>query len=128
GLEVLANRALLDVKVEAAPQVDPKAFQFTFTARNFSEEAMKDVELQLKVDGRVVAKGFFDLPAHGTGQKSLTHRFEGSGVSVVEGVLSPDALPEDDVLTVVLPVPRELTALVVNGAPSPQKFRDEAFF
>lgn len=128
GLDVLPNRALLDVKVEPAPQVDPKAFQFTFTARNFSDEAMKDVELQLKVDGRVVAKGFFDLPAGGTGQKALTHRFAGGPVAVVEGVLAPDALTEDDVRTVVLPVPRELTALVVNGAPSPQKFRDEAFF
>jgi hypothetical protein len=128
GLDALPNRALLDVKVEPAPQVDPKAFQFTFTARNFSDEAMKDVELQLRVDGRVVSKGFIDLPAHGTGQKSLTHRFEGGPVAVVEGVLAPDALIEDDVRTVVLPVPRELTALVVNGAPSPQKFRDEAFF
>jgi hypothetical protein len=128
GLEQLPNRALLDVKVEPAPQVDPRAFQFTFTARNFSEAELKDVELQLKVDGRVVTKGFFDLPAHGTGQKTLTHRFEGSGVAIVEGVLAPDALPEDDVKTVVLPIPRELTALVVNGAPSPQKFRDEAFF
>jgi hypothetical protein len=43
-------------------------------------------------------------------------------------VLAQDALGEDDVKTVVLPVPRELNALVVNGAPSPQKFRDEAFF
>lgn len=128
GLDALPNRALLDVKVEPAPQVDPKAFQLTFTARNFSDEAMKDVELQLKVDGRVVSKGFFDLPARGTGQKVLTHRFEGSGVAVVEGVLAPDALSEDDTRTVVLPVPRELNALVVNGAPSPQKFRDEAFF
>lgn len=128
GLESLPNRALLDVKVEPAPQVDPKAFQFTFTARNFSDEAMKDVELQLKVDGRVVAKGFFDLPAHGTGQKALTHRFQGGPLAVVEGVLAPDALVEDDTRTVVLPVPRELNALVVNGAPSPQKFRDEAFF
>src|SRR5207253_2942387 len=92
------------------------------------DEAMKDVELQLKVDGRVVAKGFFDLPARGTGQKALTHRFSGGGVAVVEGVLTPDALSEDDSRTVVLPVPRELTALVVNGAPSPQRFRDEAFF
>ncbi|MBL8952963.1 MAG: BatA domain-containing protein [Myxococcaceae bacterium] len=128
SLPELPNRALLDVKVEPAPQVDPKAFAFTFTARNFSAEAMKDVELQLKVDGRVVAKGFFDLPAHGTGQKALTHRFVGGPVAVVEGVLAPDALTEDDTRTVVLPVPRELTALVVNGAPSPQKFRDEAFF
>jgi hypothetical protein len=128
GLDTLPNRALLDVKVEPAPQVDPRAFQFTFTARNFSDDNLKDVELQLRVDGHTVTKGFFDLPARGTGQKSLVHRFEGGGVAVVEGVLSPDSLPEDDVKTVVLPVPRDLTALVVNGAPSPQKFRDEAFF
>ncbi len=121
GLDALPNRALLDVKTEPAPQVDPKAFQFTFTARNFSDDTLKDVELQLKVDGHVVSKGFLDLPARGTAQKALTYRFEGNGVAVVEGVLAPDALPEDDVRTVVLPVPRELTALIVNGAPSTRR-------
>ncbi len=126
---LLPNRALVDVKAEPALQVGPRAWQFTFTAKNFSTEAAKDIELQLKVDGVVVSKGFIDLPANGTAQKTLSHRFDGTGtVSVVEGVLAPDALVADDVRAVVLPVPKDLKALVVNGSPSPQRTRDEAFF
>ncbi len=127
--ELLPNRALVEVKAEPALQVGPRAWQFTYTARNFSSEAAKDVELQLKVDGVVVAKGFLDLPANGTAQKTLSHRFDGSGtVAVVEGVLTADALEADDTRAVVLPVPKDLKALIVNGAPSPQRTRDEAFF
>ena len=126
---VLPNRALVEVKAEPALQVGPRAWQFTFTVRNFSPEAAKDVELQLKVDGQVVAKGFLDLPANGTAQKTLSHRFEGGAVAaVVEGMLAGDALVADDTRAVVLPVPKDLRALIVNGAPSPQRYRDEAFF
>jgi Aerotolerance regulator N-terminal/von Willebrand factor type A domain len=128
GLEELPNVALLDARSEPAPQVGPRAWQFTFTARNFSAQPKKDLELQLKVEGQVVAKGFFDLPAHGTAQKSLTHRFDQGGSVVVEGALTPDALPDDDSRALVLAVPRELRALVVNGAASTQKLKDEAWF
>ena len=80
---LLPNRALVEVKAEPALQVGPRAWQFTFTARNFSTEAAKDVELQLRVDGVVVAKGFLDLPANGTAQKTLSHRFDGTGAVAV---------------------------------------------
>jgi hypothetical protein len=90
--------------------------------------AQRDVELRLEVNGEVVAKGFVDLAADGTAQKSLAHRFTQGGTVTVTGALTPDALPEDDVRSLVLSVPRELTALVVNGAPSAQKYKDEAFF
>ncbi|MFO0595056.1 MAG: BatA domain-containing protein [Myxococcaceae bacterium] len=124
----LPNRAIIDVRAEAAPQLGPRAWQFTFTVRNFSNEAAHDVELQLEVNGEVVQKGFVDVAADGTSQKTLAWRFEKGGVATVTGKLEPDALPDDDARSVVLSVPRPLTALVVNGAPSAQKYRDEAFF
>lgn len=124
----LPNRALVDVRAEAAPQLGPRAWQFTFTVRNFSTDAASDVELRLEVDGEVVAKGFVDLAADGTAQKTLAWRFEKGGVATVTGRLEADALPDDDTRSLVLSVPRELTALLVNGAPSPQKYRDEAYF
>ncbi len=46
----------------------------------------------------------------------------------VTGRLEADALPDDDVRSLVVSVPKELTALLVNGSPSAQKHRDEAFF
>ena len=128
GREELPNHALVDARAEPAPQVGARAWQFTFTARNWSSQEAKDLELQLKVDGQVVSKGFLDLPPGGSAQKTLTHRFAQGGTVVVEGALAPDALAEDDSRALVLSVPRELKALVVNGAPSTQKHRDEAWF
>lgn len=124
----LPNRALVDVHAEAAPQLGPRAWQFTFTVRNFSKEAAHDVELLLEVDGEVVQKGFVDLSAEGTTQKTLSWKFAQGGVATVTGRLEADALPDDDAHSLVLSVPRALTALIVNGSPSPQKYKDEAFF
>ncbi len=128
GEDELPNRALLEARAEPAPQAGPGAWQFTFTVKNFGKAPAKDLPLQLKVDGAAVAKGFVDLPAHGTAQKTLVHRFPQGGVFTVEGALSPDALPEDDVRTLAVSVPKVAKALLVNGSPSPQKHRDEAFF
>ncbi|MFT3840350.1 MAG: BatA domain-containing protein [Myxococcaceae bacterium] len=126
--KVLPNRALVDMRAEPAPQLGPRAWQFTFTVRNGSDEPVKDLELQLKIEGKVVSKGFVDLGPGATAQKVLSYRFEEGGLVSVEGVLAPDALVEDDHRSMVLDVPKELKALVVNGSPSPQRYRDEAFF
>jgi hypothetical protein len=124
----LPNRAIIDARAEPAPQLGPRAWQFTFTVRNFGSQPQRDVELKLEVNGAVVAKGFVDLAADGTAQKTLAHRFTQGGTVTVTGALAPDALPEDDARSLVLSVPKDLTALVVNGEPSAQKYRDEAFF
>lgn len=128
GGKALNNRAIVDVRAEPAPQVGPRAWQFTWTVRNFSDAEARDVELVLKVEGEVVSKGFVDLAPHGTAQKVMTYQFTRGGSMLVEGQLTPDALIEDDTRGLVLAVPKELKALIVNGAPSAQKFRDEAFF
>ncbi|MCU0695649.1 MAG: BatA domain-containing protein [Myxococcaceae bacterium] len=124
----LPNRALLDVRAEPAPQVGAGAWQFTFTVRNFSAEAQRDVELTLKVDGEAVTKGFVELAPEGTTQKTLTWRFTKGGAAYVEGALTPDALADDDVRGLVVTVPKALKALVVNGEPNPLKVKDEAYF
>lgn len=126
--QALNNRAIIDARAEPAPQLGPRAWQFTFTVRNFSNEEARDVELKLELNGEIVSKGFLDLAPLGTAQKTLAHRFTQGGMIVVTGALAPDALTEDDTRSLVLVVPRQLTALVVNGAPSTQKHKDEAFF
>ena len=128
GHAALPNRGIVDLKVEPALQVGPRAFQFTFTVKNYSSEPVKDLEATLKVSGQVVAKGFVDLAPNGTAQKALTHRFEQGGVATGEVAITPDALVEDDHRAFVLTVPRELKALVVNGSPNTVRYRDEAFF
>ncbi|MGQ0505974.1 MAG: BatA domain-containing protein [Myxococcaceae bacterium] len=128
GHAALPNRAIVDLHLEPALQVGPRAFQFAFTVRNFSNEAVKDLEASLKVNGQVVSKGFLDIPAGGSVQKTLTHTFPAGGLVQGELSLSADALAEDDRRSFVLAVPRELRALVVNGSPHATRYRDEAFF
>ncbi|MBZ4416134.1 BatA domain-containing protein [Myxococcus sp. RHSTA-1-4] len=128
GKDVLANHAIVDLKVEPALQAGPRAFQFTFTVRNFGAEAVKDLEAAVRVGESTLAKGFVDVPAGGTTQKALTVRFPQGGTVVGQVTLAPDALAEDDRRAFVLPVPRALKALVVNGSPHATRYRDEAFF
>jgi hypothetical protein len=128
GREALPNHALVELKVEPALQAGPRAFQFTFTVRNFSDEPLKDVEAAVRVGESTLGKGYVDVPANGTAQKALTVRFPQGGVVAGEAVLAADALAEDDRRAFVLSVPRGLRALVVNGAPHATRYRDEAFF
>jgi Aerotolerance regulator N-terminal len=128
GREVLPNRAIVDLKIEPALQSGARAFQFTVTIGNFSPHPAKDVEAALRVGERVVTKGFVDIPPHGTAQKVLVWRFEEGGLYTGEVQLTPDALSDDDRRAFVLQVPREIKALVVNGAPQAVRYRDEAFF
>lgn len=124
----LPNHALVDARAVPAPQLGPRAWAFTFTVRNESDEAASDVELRLEVGGEVVTKGFVDVAAHGSSQKTLSYRFTQSGAVAVTGALAADALAEDDSRALVVTVPRPLRVLLVNGAPSTQKYRDEAWF
>ena len=96
--------------------------------RNFSDSALKDLEAAVRVGDTTLGKGFVDVPANGTAQKSLTVRFAQGGNVSGEGTLTPDALAEDDRRAFVLAVPRSLKALVINGAPNATRYRDEAFF
>ncbi|AEI64602.1 BatA domain-containing protein [Corallococcus macrosporus] len=128
GIEVLNNRAIVDLKVEPALQAGPRTFQFTFTVRNFGTEAVKDLEAAVRVGESTLAKGFVDLPPGGTTQKTLTVRFPQGGTVLGQVTLAPDALVDDDRRSFVLPVPRALKALVVNGSPHATRYRDEAFF
>ncbi len=128
GAKALPNRAVVELKVEPALQAGPRTYAFAFTVRNFSPEAASDLEAQLLVGDRVVAKGFLDVPANGTAQKVLTHRFEEGGTFSGEVQLTGDSLREDDRRPYVLQVPREVRALVVNGAPDTVRWRDESFF
>lgn len=128
GKDALPNHALVDLKVEPALQAGPRAFQFTFTVKNFSDAPLKDLEAAVRSGDTMLGKGFVDVPANGTAQKSLTVRFQQGGTVVGQGTLTPDGLAEDDKRAFVLAVPRPLKALVVNGAPNATRYRDEAFF
>lgn len=126
--KTLPNHAIVELKTQPAVHVGPRAVQFTFTVRNFSPEAVKDLEASLRIGENVVAKGFVDVAANGTSQKTLTWKADKGGIYAGKLQLTADALAEDDERPFVINVPKELRALVVNGSPHPTRFRDESFF
>jgi len=124
----LPNHFLLEVKAEPAPQAGPRMVQVTFTARNASAAETGELPATLELGGRAVAKSFLSLGPGATAQKTLLARAEAGGAVAGAVVLPADGLAEDDRRDFVVQVPRELRVLVVDGAPSAVRYRDEAFF
>ncbi len=124
----LPNRSLSDVEIAPAPDVGPHAYRFSFTVHNYSDAPAADVPVALRGGDQVLARGFCDLAAHGSQRKTLAASFP-PGQRVVGSVdLASDDLLEDDGWSFVLEVPREIYALLVDGAPSPIRYQDEAYF
>jgi hypothetical protein len=124
----MPNRAIVDLRAEPATALGHRAYQFSFTVRNYSPDPVKDLTAVLRVGNEVVAKGFLDLPSGGTAQKTLSYQFPSGGIYEGKVEIAADDLSADDVRPFVVRVPREVRALVINGSPSPVRFRDEAFF
>ncbi|MBI5548861.1 MAG: BatA domain-containing protein [Deltaproteobacteria bacterium] len=128
GAKELPNAAISQLRVEAAPAIGHRAYQFTATVTNHSSSPLKDATALLRVGKDVVAKGFVDVPARGTAVKTLSYRFPAGGVFQGAMELGHDSLEADDVRHFALRVPRDIKALVVDGEPNPVRFLDEAFF
>jgi len=130
--EKLPNRWVAALAAEPEPAVGSHGYRITATVSGQEAAAASDVPLSLRVgagrDERTAVRALLDLPASGIVKKSLAHDFASGGPAVVTAALPPDALTEDDALSLALDVPREVKALVVNGAPSAVRHRDVAFF
>jgi len=136
----LPNLALTELSVEPDPGVGPRGYRVTamVTARGGPRgaekkgEAAADVELQLHAgppQSSIAMRSYAQVPSGGAARKALAYRFPQGGPAALSVTLSPgDALDVDDGRVVTVAVPREVKALVVNGAPSPVRYRDEAFF
>jgi hypothetical protein len=79
-------------------------------------------------EAKTAIRAFAEVPAGGTARKALAHAFPAGGPAFLTVSLPEDALPYDDARALAIHVPREVKALVVDGAPSPIKYRDEAYF
>jgi hypothetical protein len=126
----LPNVAVIATTIRAAPALGPRGYEIVATVANNADAAASGLSLSLKIGQSTVAKGFVDVPAHGTAKKTLaTVLPAGSITGRVE--LSRDeahGLDEDDAQDFVVHVPRDVKALIVDGAPSSLRSRDEAFF
>jgi hypothetical protein len=128
GRKVLPNHFIADLRAEPAPQAGARSVQVSFTVRNVSDVPAGEIQATVELAGRVVGKTFLSLTPGGTAQKTLTVRSEVGGPVAGAVILTPDGLVEDDRRDFVVQVPRELRALVVDGSPSPVRYRDEVFF
>lgn len=125
--KALPNVGLTDVVITPSPALGARGYDVSATVRNAGADPVKAMPVALEVDGTVVTRGFVDVPARGQTRKVLAHRFD-PGLRKGRVVLGGDALAEDDARLFVLDVAGEVRALVVDGAPSAIRYRDEAFF
>jgi len=128
----LPNAAVLSAEAEPDPAAGPRGYRIAVQLANYGQEPLADASLSLVVgsgkDAKVAIRAFADVPAGGTARKTLSHAFPQGGPTVVQLALPADALPDDDARALTIVVPREVRALVVDGAPSPVRYRDEAYF
>jgi hypothetical protein len=127
----LPNAAVVGLEAEPDFSSGPRGYRVSVQLTSHGE-ARKDVPLSLVLgtgkDARTAIRSFVDLPAEGGLKKSLSISFPQGGPAVVRAALPADGLAEDDGRALPVQVPREVRALVVDGAPSPVRFRDEATF
>jgi len=130
--ERLPNRWIASLAAEPEPAAGVHGYRLTVMVSGQEADAASDVPLSLRVgtgsEARTAVRSLLDLPASGIVKKSLAHDFAAGGPAVVTAALPEDALSEDDALSLALDVPREVKALVVNGAPSAVRHRDAAYF
>ncbi|HUK65247.1 MAG TPA: BatA domain-containing protein [Anaeromyxobacteraceae bacterium] len=139
----LPNLAVTELFAEPDATVGPRGYRVraTVVARDGKSRSGAegrpsrlghDVELQLHAGppgAPLAIRSYVELPADGAVKKALAYRFPKGGPSVLSVSLLPgDALELDDARVITVDVPRDVRALVVNGAPSPVRYRDEAFF
>ena len=128
----LPNHAVVGLEAEPDPSAGPRGYKVTALVANHAAEPASDVPLTLQTGAggaaRTAIRAFAELPASGTTRKTLLHAFPEGGPVPIQVALPGDALQDDDARALVLNVPREVRALVVDGAPSPVRYRDEAYF
>jgi hypothetical protein len=128
----LPNAAVVSAEAEPDPAAGPRGYRITAQVASYDEKPASDVPLSLVAgtgkDAKTAIRAFTDLPAAGTVKKTFSYAFPQGGPAVLQVALPGDALPDDDSRALALVVPREVKVLVVDGAPSPVRYRDEAYF
>jgi hypothetical protein len=127
--EGLPNAAILAVTAAPAPRLGPRGYEVVATIANYGKKPLEGLPVSLRVGDKQVAKGFIDLPPGATAKKTLGAVLPAGLVTGrVELSRQPSGLDEDDARDFALPVPRDVRALVIDGAPASLRTRDEAWF
>jgi len=126
----LSNAAVIATVVRPSASLGPRGYEVVATVANSGAQPVSGLQVSLKLGAQTVAKGFVDVPPRGTAKKTLGAVLP-AGVVTGRVELTRDeaqGLDEDDGQDFVVHVPRDVKALIVDGAPSSLRSRDEAFF
>ncbi len=126
----LPNAAVVATAVRPSASLGPRGYEVVATIANSGAQMVSGLQVSLKVGPNTVAKGFVDVPARGTAKKTLGAVLPPGVVGGRVEIARNDAqgLDEDDGQDFVVHVPRDVKALIVDGAPASLRSRDEAFF
>ncbi len=126
----LPNAAVVATAVQPAASIGARGYEVIATIANHSAAAVSGLPVALRIGQQTLAKGFVDVPAHGTAKKTLGAVLPPGTVAgrVEIARAEGEGLDEDDAQDFTVEVPRDLRVLVVDGAPSALRTRDEAFF
>src|SRR6267378_3001302 len=114
----LPNAAVVATAVRPSASLGPRGYEVVATIANSGAQMVSGLQVSLKVGPNTVAKGFVDVPARGTAKKTL-------GAVLPAGVVGgrvelarneAQGLDEDDGQDFVVHVPRDVKALIVDGA------------
>jgi hypothetical protein len=124
----LPNRAVVGLRVDAAPELGPRGVRLTVDIANHGDKPAVRLPVALRVGSRVVARGFVDAGAHGAAQKVFHHTFAPGDLFDVSVEIEEDALPIDDRRFARVEVRREVRVLLVDGDPRTVRQDDELFY
>ena len=126
----LANRAVVDLKVEPSAEAGPGGVAVTAELADYVKQGPGTLGVTLRVDGAAVAQGTVALSSGGRARKRFLHTFasEGGGSHDIAVHIDDDDFPLDDRRAVHVETARSLRVLVINGDPRTIRNEDEPFF
>ena len=129
----LVNRAVVRLTAGVSNAPGYRSLRFMARVCRFASASSKGTHgakerLLLRLDGKIVAEANVTLPPSGCVEASFDHTFARVGLHRAVVSLNPDALPVDDQRYLDIHVASELRVALVDGAPSPLRYKDELYY
>ena len=122
------NIALLKFGLEDALPLPNQAIHLAAEIRNHTAAAIKGAQATLNVDGNSRPVLLPELPPAASTNVPLTLTLDTPGSHDVSLALAKDPLPGDDMRYLSIDVRPTVSVLLIDGAPSAQKFESETDF
>ena len=123
-----ANRAVVELGVEASFVPVGKPVRFTAVIRQHGEPERQRDRVELHVDGRLVASEMIELRAGESATVAFGHVFAEAGPHAIEVRLPSDGLVADDSRFLAVTARNRLRTLLVNGTAAGSPERTATFY